>query len=224
MKLNPLFPVLSLALAASASAQAPALIARGNVLSWSSSSGNRGALRIAAVDGLYFEAEQTNESNRAAGVVRLYGAMVDNGHRMVLINTGQWKEVWEGTVFGNEITGRLSAGSADFTFRISAGAPPMPPMPLTAPFISGRTLRWTTEAAGGQNGTLYVASVQGPTFRLEQINAMNPGAGVTKLDGEIRDGRVFIYNRKWNETWIGTVDNGAVFGKVNNHTSFRIFE
>ena len=222
MTRNLIASLLAFALVASASAQEPWMIKRGNVLAWSTSNGQRGMLKIALVDGQYFEAEQTNESNRAAGMVRLYGAIVENGRKVVMINPGQWKEVWDGNVAGNEIEGRLATGSASFTFRLMAAAQPAPVMAFTAPFVSGRTLKWTTDA--GQGGTVFVAFVKGPTFLLEQVNARNPGAGVIKLDGEIKDGRVFIYNRKYNETWTGFVENGIVIGKINGHTGFRIFE
>ena len=222
MTRNLLSSLMAFALVATASAQAPSMIRRGNVLSWNTSNGQRGLLKIATVDGLYFEAEQTSETNRAAGMVRFYGAIVDNGHRVVLINPGQWKEVWEGTVGRDEITGKLAAGSADYSFRIMAGMPPMAAMASTEPFVTGRTLRWKSDA--GQEGTIYVASVKGSTFFLEQVNVRNAGAGITHLDGEIKDGKVFIYNRKWNETWTGFVEHGAVVGKINNHTGFRIFE
>jgi hypothetical protein len=224
MTRNLVLSIVSLAIVASAPVHASSLIERGNLLSWSSSSGQGGALKITSVDGQYFEAEQTNDFNRAAGTVRLYGAIVDHGHRAVLINAGQWKEVWDGEIARDEIAGRLTAGNAEFTFRIKGGYAAAPVMAFTAPFLSGRTLRWTSEAMGGQSGTLFVASVEGHKFLLEQVNARNPAAGVTKLEGEIKDGKVFIYNRKWNETWIGIVEHGTVFGKVNNRTDFKIFE
>jgi hypothetical protein len=223
--------ILSLAIASSLSAQAPAMIRRGNVLSWSASSNNKGTLRIVAVEGQYFEAEQTNENNRAAGVIKLYGAIVDNGHRVVLINSGQWKEVWDGQVLPNEISGRLSAGAGSFTFRISGAAasappppPPPPPIASTGPFTMGRTFRWTTDAVGGQNGTLYVASTRGGTFFLEQKNEKNRAAGTIQLEGELKDGKVYIYNKKYHETWVGILSGGAVSGKIDNRFNFRIFE
>jgi len=45
-----------------------------------------------------------------------------------------------------------------------------------------------------------------------------------RMEGEVKDGRIYIYNRKWDETWIGTFRHGSVIGKVNNRTEFRIFE
>ena len=222
MKRNLMASVISFALVASASAQAPSMIKRGNVLFWSTTGGNRGIMKIASVDGLYFEVDQTNEANRAAGTVRLYGAIVDNGHRVVLINVGQWKEVWDGAVSRDEINGRLAAGPADFNFKITATN--FAPAPSTAPFLPGRTMKWESDAMGGQRGTLRVTSVKGPMFFLEQINVKNPGAGATLLEGEIKDGTVYIYNRKWSETWVGTFGNGAVSGRINNRYTFRIFE
>ena len=94
----------------------------------------------------------------------------------------------------------------------------------TAPFTTGKTLRWETNALGGQNGTLYVTQTKGSFFYLEQKNNRNTASGVTRLEGEVKDGQVFIYNRKWKETWIGIFKHGSVTGKINNATEFRIFE
>ena len=44
------------------------------------------------------------------------------------------------------------------------------------------------------------------------------------MEGEFRDGKVFIYNRRWNETWVGFNSNGYVSGKINNQYSFQISE
>lgn len=207
-------------LAGPLSAQAPSLIKQGNVLSWSTSVG-RGTLKIVAVDNLYFEADQTNENNKTAGTIRLYGAVLENGHRVVLVQPGQWKAVWDGNASGNEIAGKLLQGTSSFAFKIGPAVASTPAV-TTAPFRSGKTLRWSTDA--GQNGTMRVTSVTGATFQLEQTNIKNVAAGIIKLDGEIKDGKVYIYNRKWNETWVGTAVNGVVSGKINNGGGFRIIE
>jgi hypothetical protein len=215
--------VLALALAimvSAVSAQATQLIKKDNVLSWSSSTGQRGSMKVAAVSGSYFEIDQSNDSNKGAGVLRLFGAIVDNGSKIVLINTSQWKEVWEGNFANNEISGKIMQGSSSYSFKIGVAAA----KPSTAPFVSGKTLRWKTDASGGQSGTIYVVSTNGLTFALEQKNVNNPGAGITKLDGEIKDGKVYIYNRQWNETWVGALSNGTVSGKINNQYNFSITE
>ena len=201
-------------------AQGRSFIQNGNILSWSASSGHHGAMKIVAADGQYFEVEQTNDMNRAAGIIKLYGAILNHGHQIVLINVGNWKEVWEGTISGSGIEGRIAAGPASYTFRISDDGPAA----STAPFISGKTLKWSSNAMGGQKGILYVASVNGSTFNLEQSNEKNVAAGIIKLHGEIKDGKVFIYNRKWNETWVGHNANGFVSGKINDRYSFQISE
>jgi len=90
----------------------------------------------------------------------------------------------------------------------------------TAPFFVGKTLKWAT---GGQNGTLLVTAVNGMAFAVDQKNARS-GAGVTQRDGEVKDGKVFLYNRKWNETWVGTYSNGMVIGRINNFYTFQITE
>ena len=215
---------LLLALAAPVSAQGARMIRRGEVFRWATNTGQNGMMKIVAVDGPLFEIEQTNEKNRSAGAVRLYGAVVDNGRKVVLLNVGQWREVWDGNFFNDEITGNLLTGSASFTFRITPAAMDHHREEDTAPFITGRTLRWETGAVGGQNGTFYVTHTKGPLFFLEQKNNRNLAAGITRLEGEVKDGRIYIYNRKWNETWIGTFRHGSVTGRVNNQTEFRIFE
>lgn len=98
------------------------------------------------------------------------------------------------------------------------------PMALTGLFIVGKTLRWETDAQGGQNGTFHVTATKGPYFYLDQKNYKNRDAGIVKLEGKIKDGKVFINNNKWNESWIGTLNNRTVSGKINNKYSFRISE
>ncbi len=212
---------LVFALIASASAQGIPMIRRGEVLRWSIDGGQSGLMKVTAVDGAFFEIDQTNEHNRAAGAVRMFGALVDNGRKVVLLNVGQWKEVWEGVLLRDKIVGTVSAGSAHFSFQI---LPAAQREEGPAPFITGRTLRWETNALGGQGGTLLVTRTEGPRFFLEQTNRKNPSAGVVRLEGEIKEGRVYIYNRRWNETWIGVFGRGAVVGKVNGQAEFRIFE
>jgi hypothetical protein len=216
--------ILSFALVSSVSAQTPQMIRRGNVLSWSASSGHNGLMTIVSVDGSYFEVDQSNDKNRAAGTIRLYGAVIENGHKIVLINVGQWKEVWDGEVSRDEISGQLSAGSSSYTFRITASHGPAAEAASMEPFVSGRTLKWSSDASGGQNGSLYVVATRGSTFLLEQKNDQNVAAGITKLEGEVKEGMIYIYNRKWNETWVGTFTRGAVSGKINNRYNFRISE
>lgn len=211
-------------LATPISAQAARMIKRGEVFRWATNTGQNGMMKIIAVDGPLFEIEQTNEKNRSAGAVRLYGAVVDNGRKVVLLNVGQWREVWDGNFFNDEITGNLLTGSASFTFKITPAAMDHHQEVSTAPFITGKTLRWETGEVGGQNGTFYVTHTKGPIFHLEQKNNRNVAAGVTRLEGEVKDGRIYIYNRKWNETWIGILRRGSVVGRVNNQTEFRIFE
>jgi hypothetical protein len=106
------------------------VISNNKVLAWSTSAGQNGSMKIVSVNGQYFEAEQTNERNASAGVVKLYGAILDNGRKIVLINVGQWKEVWEGTVAGTEINGNLVAGTSKYTFKINAPARSLFPLPL----------------------------------------------------------------------------------------------
>jgi len=208
------------AIPATLSAQVGSFIKNGNVLNWKASSGHYGAMKVVNADGQYFEIEQTNEMNKAAGVIKLYGAVLNNGQNIVLINIGNWKEVWEGTVSGAGIDGKIAAGSTKYTFKITGHGAAV----STAPFIAGKTLKWSSNAMGGQNGTMFVSSINGSTFNLEQKNDKNVAAGVVRLDGEIKDGKVFIYNRKWKEKWVGNNVNGVVSGMINNRHTFQISE
>ncbi len=284
------------------------MITKDKVLSWSTNAGQNGSIKIVNLNGQYFEADQTNEKNKAAGVIKLYGAILDGGKKMVLINTGQWKEIWEGSVSANEINGNLIAGSAKYTFKITE--PVVAPVIITPfvageyqgvhkdwtdkvifsangtyrravnndpgtwtftgntlvlkwakwspetliqtspgvfscpsykftlnylnsgstvsinasastePFVNGVTLKWSTNA--GQTGTLVVVAVNGTKFTFDQTNFNNRAAGVIRMEGEVKDGKVYIYNTKWNETWIGTNNNGTVSGKINNSYTFTI--
>ncbi len=283
------------------------MISANKVLSWSTSAGQNGSLKVTAVNGQYFEVEQTNEKNKAAGAVKLYGALLDSGKKVVLINIGQWKEVWEGAVSASEISGNLNAGAAKYTFKITEPVVAVKAVPMeageyqgvhrhwtdkvifnadgtykrasngdpgtytfdgktlvlkwakwdaetleqtapgvfncaaykftltksttngtvsatvsssTEPFVNGAKLNWKTSA--GQTGTIAVTSVTGTKFTLDQVNFNNRAAGTTKLDGEVKDGKIYIYNRQWNETWTGVNNNGTVTGKINNRYDFTI--
>jgi hypothetical protein len=206
----------ALALVSPLSAQ---LIAPGRTLAWSTNTGQGGILRIGLVNGQYFEAEQLNEKNRAAGAVKLVGAILDNGRKVVLINEGQWKEVWEGALFEHEITGTLNAGTARFTFRI---VEPEVRVAARHPFVEGQTMRWTSGA--GQSGFMRVVFADHGKFILEQRNERNPGAGLNRFEGEVRDGKIIMFNKQWHETWVGVFVNGKVVGKINDRTEFTIFE
>jgi hypothetical protein len=208
-----------LALVAPLSAQ---IISPGKTLSWSTNTGQMGSLRIGSVSGQYFEAEQTNEKNRAAGVVKLYGALLDDGRKVVLINAGQWKEVWEGSIFEHEITGNLVTGSSRFSFRIVEPSRHSFEEHSRHPFLEGRTMKWTSGA--GQSGLMRVVSSSGSRFVLEQKNDRNPAAGLTIFEGEVIDGRVILINKQWNETWEGSLRDGRVTGKINHRIEFSIFE
>lgn len=211
----------SIALTTSALARGGPQLERGDVFRWSIRSGQNGLMRVVSVDGALVEIEQTNEHNRAAGAVRMFGAVTDHGRKLVLLNVGQWKEVWEGDIERDRIVGTVSSGSTRLDFQM---VPARHHEEGPAPFITGRVLRWETNALGTQGGTFVVTRTDGPRFFLEQTNRKNPGAGVVRMEGEIKDGRVYIYNRQWNENWVGTFEHGAVVGKVNGQAEFRIFE
>ncbi len=212
---------LTIALTTSALARGGPQIERGDVFRWSIRNGQSGLMRVVSVDGALLEVEQTNEHNRTAGEVRMFGAVTDNGRKLVLLNVGRWKEVWEGEFERGKIVGTVSTGSTRLGFQM---VPASHHEEGPAPFITGRVLHWETNALGSQGGTFIVTRTEGPRFFLEQTNRKNPGAGVVRMEGEIKDGRIYLYNRKWNETWVGTFVHGAVVGKVNDKAEFRIFE
>lgn len=299
-----LFAAISLIAPASLlNAQSVPMLANGKVISWSHSGGQNGSMKIVSANGQYFEVEQTNEKYKTAGVVKLYGAILDNGKRIILLNS-QYKEVWDGTVAAKEISGNMFTGGGKYTFKIteSVAAPAsvklsgeyqgdhkdwkdkvifnengtykravnndpgtytfdgktlvlkwakwqtetlvqtspgvfscpsykftlttssssVKPAEPTAPFIQGKTLNWSH--SGNQNGTVVVTSVSGTKFTLDQVNAKNKAAGITKLEGELKDGKFYIYNKKYGETWVGTYSNGKVTGKMNNAYDFQISE
>lgn len=211
----------SIALIPSALAHGGPQIERGDVFRWSIKGGQDGLMKVVAVDGALLEVEQINERNRAAGAVRMFGAVTDHGRKIVLLNVGQWKEVWEGEFERDRIVGTVSTRSTHLDFQM---VPASHHEEGPAPFITGRVLRWETNALGSQGGTFIVTRTEGPRFFLEQTNRKNPAAGVVRMEGEIKDGRIYIYNRQWNETWIGVFGRGAVVGKVNGQAEFRIFE
>lgn len=212
---------LTLALTTSALAHGGPHLERGDVFRWSIKGGQNGLMRIVAVDGALLEVEQTNEQNRTAGSVRMFGAVTENGRKIVLLNVGQWKEVWEGEFEHDKILGTVSTRSTRLDFQM---VPTSHHEEGPAPFITGRVLRWETNALGNQGGTFTVTRTEGPRFFLEQTNRKNPNAGVVRMEGEVRDGRVYLYNRQWNETWVGVFSHSAVVGKVNGQAEFRIFE
>lgn len=216
------------AAAVSASAQATGFIKNGATLYWTSSTGDTGTMKVSNVAGANFEVDQANDRNKAAGLQKLYGAVLDGGKKVVLLNVGSWKEVWEGSATASGVSGTIIAGSSKYSFTISATAPAAAKeasSASTAPFVAGATLRWKTNAAGGQSGVIKVTEVKGSTFKLEQTNEKNPGAGVTKMDGEVKNGKFYIYNRQWGETWEGTLSGTAVKGKINNTSiTFEIYQ
>ena len=155
-----------------------------------------------------------NVKNPGAGTTKLDGEAKDG---KIYIYNRQWNETWVGTFSNGAVTGKINGS---YTFTISAGAAPA--ADLTAPFVVGKTLKWSSSA--GQNGTVLVTSVSGTKFKLDQKNVRNAGAGITKLEGEVKDGKIYIYNKQWNETWVGTYSNGKVTGKINGSYSFTISE
>ena len=48
---------------------------------------------------------------------------------------------------------------------------------------------------------MVVTSVSGNKFYIDLTNDAFSSAGITKTEGEIKDGKFYFYNKKFNETW-----------------------
>lgn len=97
------------------------------VLVWKTSSQGaalgQGELRIANVNNNSFDAGQTNKSNPDAGIQKLYGGIFNGDQQMVLLNVGEYREVWIGTVSGDRITGKIEGTNVDFEIRHKRAIP-----------------------------------------------------------------------------------------------------
>ncbi|NVN99389.1 MAG: hypothetical protein HXX17_08700 [Geobacteraceae bacterium] len=197
----------------------------GKTLRWETDAlgGQNGTIHVTSTEGSTFYLDQRNNKNTAAGVVKLDGMFKDGN---VIINNRKWGETWVGTVNNGVISGKINNKYAFLIFDKPEASVTIKERAhhLPALFVSGKTLRWETDALGGQNGTIDVTSTEGSTFYMDQRNYKNRAAGVVKLDGTFKDGNIIINNRKWGETWVGTMSNGGVYGKINNTYNFRLFE
>lgn len=82
-----------------------------------------GELQISNVTNETFDAGQTNLNNPDAGLQRLYGGIFNNGQQVVLLNIGEFREVWVGKVAGDRITGKIEGGNVTFEIQVKRAQP-----------------------------------------------------------------------------------------------------
>lgn len=82
-----------------------------------------GELQISNVTNETFDAGQSNLSNPDAGLQRLYGGIFNNGQQVVLLNIGEFREVWVGKVAGDRITGKIEGGNVTFEIQVKRAQP-----------------------------------------------------------------------------------------------------
>jgi len=82
-----------------------------------------GELQISNVANHTFDAGQSNLNNPGAGVQQLYGGIFNNGQQVVLLNIGEFREVWIGKVSGDRITGRIEGANVDFEIQVKRAQP-----------------------------------------------------------------------------------------------------
>lgn len=82
-----------------------------------------GELQISNVTNQTFDAGQTNLNNPNAGLQRLYGGIFNNGQQVVLLNIGEFREVWIGKVAGDRITGKIEGGNVTFEIQVKRAQP-----------------------------------------------------------------------------------------------------
>ncbi len=97
-------------------------IQNGRIFSWRTFSHgnliNQGELTIANVTGNSFEARQVSSTNQMAAPQVMQGGIFDNDSRVVLLNIGQYREVWIGTVETDRINGKIEGADVDFDLRV----------------------------------------------------------------------------------------------------------
>ena len=200
----------------------------GEKLKWTTTAGQLGDMSVVSVDENNFTLSQTNIRNKRAGAVKLSGSLDDKGN--VKITNSNWSEIWIGSfnAEGSAIKGKVNKGH-DFTITRektayqTAADSPSAHGEGKGPIIVGKTLKWSTSAR--QNGTLKIVSIKNGKVAFDQINFKNRAAGAVRLDGEIKeDGKFYLFNKKWKETWVGTISKDKVEGKINNRYKFTIEE
>lgn len=107
----------------------------------------QGELRISNVSNNTFDAEQTNQSNPGAGAQVLYGALFNGDKQVVLLNVGEYREAWVGTVSGDKIRGKIEGSNVDFEI-MQKRAKPLQWVPYAGEMPDGAVVGGSENGAG----------------------------------------------------------------------------
>lgn len=186
----------------------------GDVLKWSTAAMQNGSMKVMSVSGDKFKIEQFNVKNKRAGGVIFEGEIIGEGKYK--LTAARVNEVWVGDFKNGSIVGKVN-GSCSFKINGVRNVA----VKRDYPFRKDRYFRWETSAS--QYGTLKILEVSSDKFKLEQFNEVNKSEGGVVLEGKFGDdGKCYIFNKRWNETWIGEFKGDALIGKINNVYTFKI--
>lgn len=196
----------------------------GKTLTWKTSQqGNTvggGELRISNVSNSTFDAGQTNTYNPGAGLQSLYGGIFNDDKQIVLLNVGEYREVWIGSVSGDRITGTIEGTNVDFEIRYK------PVVPLQWVAYDG-TLPAHAVSGGFENGTdLMVCRsfYNGANHPGKVVASMcNIGWGGKEIVSQtfevlINEGEIPL---QW-VTYSGTIPNHAVIGGTEGGRKYYV--
>ncbi|MDD2960594.1 MAG: hypothetical protein PHR45_00735 [Muribaculaceae bacterium] len=189
--------------------------------SWNTK-GDSGELVVKSVSGNTIVLKQKNYNNSSAGWVILK-CTYNNGK--YTIKNSEYYETWVLYAKNGYLKGEIN-GDVDVTIKPSSsssssnnGYNNSNSYKSNHIFKYGNTFSWSTGAGGGD---IFVKSVNGNSFVLEQTNATNKGAGTVKLTGSYSNGKYTIKNIKYGETWVLYERNGTLTGKVNGNVNVTI--
>ena len=179
-----------------------------------------GELQISNVANLTFDARQSNLNNPGAGLQQLYGGIFNNGQQVVLLNIGEFREVWIGRVLGDRITGKIEGGNVDFEIQPKRAQPlqwvayngTMPANVVTGGFENGSDLM---VCRAFYNGANHPGKVVG--------TACNIGWGgkeivIPAFEVLINDGQIPL---QW-VTYTGTIPKNAVLAGTDAGKSYYV--
>lgn len=127
---------------------------------------SQGELTISNVRNSTFDAGQTNQNNREAGSRLLHGGIINGNKQVVLLNVGEYRELWEGTVTGDKVMGRIEGTSIDFEIQPKRAKPvqwvayqgTMPDNAVVGGFENGKDLM---VCRSSYNGAYHAGKVVG---------------------------------------------------------------
>lgn len=183
---------------------------KGDVVKWSYG-GVRGTMKIVSMKGDDFSVDKFDDFDKKKKAVRMGGSLSPNG--ACILRSVDGKEVWNGKLDGNTITGKINNG---YNFKISRSN-----SVWDLPFETGGSLTWS---AASRKGTIKVHSVTSTgKFVFDVYPSRATRIKETSLDGEIMgDGTYKMVNRKNGEVWIGRRDGSEIAGKINNTSKFVV--